>query len=226
MVCTVDYRLAPEHPYPAAVEDGLAALGWLRGAGGTALGVDATRVAVGGTSAGANLASAVALRAADAGCRGPAFQLLVVPVVDNTATATAGGVWAGNRHAPWLTPARMTWYRRMYMPDERDWSSWDASPNLAPEGLLSRMPPTWMAVSEQDLLAPEALAFAAQLEGLGVPVETIVYKGSTHSLLALNGMVDTSLYFLLGRAPTDLLRNRVSLSWAELGNYATSTDQP
>lgn len=192
MVCTVDYRLAPENPYPAAVEDGLAALRWLLNAGRTALDLDITRIAVGGTSAGANLASVVALKAAETGAE-VKFQLVVVPVVDNTATVE--GCWAENKHAPWLTPARMTWYRRLYMPNERDWGNWDASPNLAPEELLCRMPPTWMAVSEQDLLAPEALAFASQLRGFGIQVETVVYKGSTHSLLALNGKFKTLSVF-------------------------------
>lgn len=148
--------------------------------------LDGSRIAIGGTSAGANLSCVAALKTAASENPIPLlFQLLIVPVVDNTAVVET--IWAKNQNAPWLTPKRMLWYRRMYLPNQDDWKNWDASPNLAPNELLSKMPPTLMAISEQDLLAPEALRFAEQLQSLGVRVETDILEGSTHSILALNG---------------------------------------
>jgi acetyl esterase/lipase len=199
VVVTVGYRLAPEHPYPAAFEDSVQALKWVCADEGSAeLGTDRSRVAVGGTSAGGQLAASLSLEAAR--MQPPirlAFQLLVVPLIDNTATTST--VWATNRHAPWLTPARMTWYRRMYFVDEANTREWQASPNFAPPSLLAKSPRTWIAVAEQDLLAPEAELYAAQLAAVSndygiTDAEVVVkkYEGSTHSILAMSG---TSISF-------------------------------
>lgn len=119
------------------------------------------------------------------------LQLLVVPVIDNK--AEPGNGWT-NIYAPWLTPDRMLWYRKMYLPNDgitRDLSreDWQISPNMAPPKLLSRCPPTWIAVSEHDLLATEALAYAQQLQEAKVQADVKVYQGSTHSILSLNGVL-------------------------------------
>jgi len=205
VVVTVGYRLAPEHPYPAAFEDAVHALGWVCGAEGRKqLGVDRSRVAVGGLSAGGQLAASLSLAA---GKMQPpiklAFQMLLVPVIDSTATTST--IWAGNRFAPWLTPARMTWYRKMYFLDEASTRQWQASPNLAPGSLLATSPRTWIAVAEQDLLAPEAEQYATLLtkawKDSGVrDAEVVVkrYEGSTHSILVLNG-TSTTLQSLVKR---------------------------
>lgn len=191
IVCSVGYRLAPEDRFPAAVDDAYAALAYVSSPeGAQRIGGDSSRVAIGGTSAGANLSCVAALRQVEAALDGEASPLkcclFIVPVVDNTAAADT--VWQPSAAtAPWLTPSRMLWYRRMYMPDEDDWQHWHASPNLAPSSLLQRMPPTWVAVSEQDLLAPEGVAFAKQLQRLGVTTELQVLQGCTHSILALDG---------------------------------------
>jgi acetyl esterase/lipase len=117
-------------------------------------------------------------------------------VIDNTATLTSereGGersIWHENRNAPWLTPTRMLWYRDMYLPHIPDRSTWPASPNLAPEELLKKLPRAWIATAECDLLASEALVFAQKLEDLGVSVERYVVEGGTHSCLALNGVLE------------------------------------
>ncbi|KAF9772941.1 hypothetical protein IL306_009328 [Fusarium sp. DS 682] len=101
------------------------------------------------------------------------------------------GVWKPNADtAPWLTPARMEWYRKLYFTRDDHRSRWDASPNLAPEALLRKLPKTWIAVAEMDILAPEALAFGEQLRGFGVDVETLLVKGGTHSILSLHGVID------------------------------------
>ncbi|RKU48833.1 hypothetical protein DL546_007234 [Coniochaeta pulveracea] len=196
VVVTVGYRLAPEHPYPAAFEDAVQAVKWVCGDEGSAqLGIDRSRIAVGGTSAGAQLAASLSLEAAR--MRPPirlAFQLLVVPVIDNTATAST--VWAANRNAPWLTPARMTWYRRMYFVDEASTREWQASPSFAPPCLLAKSPRTWIAVAEQDLLAPEGELYGEQLAAVwksagrtDAQVVVKTYEGSTHSILAMAGIL-------------------------------------
>ncbi|TPX15602.1 uncharacterized protein E0L32_004300 [Thyridium curvatum] len=198
VVVSVAYRLAPEHPYPAAFEDAVDALRWVRSEAGSAAlgGTDPGRVAVGGTSAGGQLAASLSIAAACGEIEPPArlaFQLLVVPVVDSTATVETA--WAANRDAPWLTPARMTWYRRMYLPDEGRAREWQVSPNFASRELLAGSPRTWIAVAEQDILAPEAEGYAAQLaeawaeRGVeDVEVVTKIYQGSCHPMLTLNGM--------------------------------------
>lgn len=198
VVVTVGYRLAPEHPFPAAYEDAVHALKWIHGDEGVKeLGVDRSAIAVGGTSAGGQLAASLVIEAAT--MQPPieiAFQLLVVPVIDNTATVST--IWAANKNAPWLTPARMTWYRRMYFLDEKSTHLWTASPNLAPKTLLSKSPRTWIAIAEQDLLAPEAELYAKQLseawgdsgvENMEVTIKK--YSGSTHSILAMSGKLST-----------------------------------
>lgn len=190
---TVDYRLAPERPYPFAAEDAVEALQWLikEATKPMSFNVDIDRIAIGGTSAGGNLAAVLVMEAA---CLfrsfKPALQLLIVPVIDNK--ATPGNGWI-NLNAPWLTPARMLWYRNMYLPKDnmthQSREEWQTSPNLAPKKLLAKNPPTWIAVSEHDLLAAEALGYAEQLRQANVPVDVKIYQGSTHSILALNGVL-------------------------------------
>ncbi|KAM5346823.1 hypothetical protein ACJ41O_009828 [Fusarium nematophilum] len=203
IVVTVDYGLAPENPFPIAVEDSIDAVRWVASAPAELGRIDTTRISIGGTSSGGNLAIVAALAASNPKVGTPAATpsfsnttihppsslLLFIPVVDNT--ATADGVWKPNAEtAPWLTAPRMEWYRKLYFTRDEDRTKWDASPNLAPEPLLRNLPRTWMAVSEMDILAPEALAFGDQLRSLGVEVETLVVKGGTHSILSLHGVVD------------------------------------
>lgn len=123
------------------------------------------------------------------------LQLLIVPVIDNTATVATA--WSTRIHTPWLTPARMTWYRNMYLTNSKDALNWDASPNLAPAELLAKTPKTWVGIAEQDLLAPEAAAFADQLRTAGVDVDVQYYPGMTHTILAMNGKLESFLLFIL-----------------------------
>lgn len=115
------------------------------------------------------------------------FQLLICPVIDNTASTSS--IWKDSQYAPWLTPSRMTWYRQHYFPNPIDTKRWDASPCFAPQEVVSQSPKTFLAVAECDLLAPEALRYAEQLRQNGVPTELHVYKGATHSILVLAGLV-------------------------------------
>lgn len=81
-------------------------------------------------------------------------------------------------------------FRRLYAPDERDWTKWDMSPNFAPTELLARSPKTWVAVASCDLLAPEAREYCELLRGVGVDVTLAEYEGGTHSLLVLAGVLE------------------------------------
>ncbi|KEY73065.1 hypothetical protein S7711_06137 [Stachybotrys chartarum IBT 7711] len=204
VVVTVGYRLAPENPFPAAFDDCVGALRWVHSQEGVQdLGINPSNIGVGGISAGGQLATSLSMKAAT--LEPPialAFQLLIVPVIDNTATAST--VWRTRKDAPWLTPARMQWYRRMYLVNEEDAKRWEASPNHAPKALLAKSPKTWIAVAEQDLLSTEALLFAKQLNGAweeagsnkdGLSVELGIYKGATHSILAMSGMFAEYLDF-------------------------------
>lgn len=138
---------------------------------------------------GGGLAATVSMKAAELGLKMPIKQMLFLPVIDNTATAET--VWASNADAPWLTPSRMLWYRNLYIPDKSNWSNWDASPNLAPPELLAKSPSTWIAVGECDILCKEAQLYGESLKNLGVESEVVVYEGSTHSLLVMDGMCPT-----------------------------------
>ncbi|KAI0147172.1 Alpha/Beta hydrolase protein [Xylariaceae sp. FL1272] len=197
VVITVGYRLAPEHQFPAAVDDAIAALEWVCGdEAASKLNVDKSRVAIGGTSAGGHLSAVLAMKAAQMQPpRRLEFQVLVVPVIDNT--ATVDGIWSLNKNAPWLTPARMTWYRRMFFPDEELTKSWEGSPHLAPLDLLAKTPKTLIAVAEQDLLEPEGRDFGKKLENAwtaaGITdreVSLESYEGSTHSILSMAGVLN------------------------------------
>ncbi|THH11216.1 hypothetical protein EW145_g796 [Phellinidium pouzarii] len=189
VVASVDYRLGPEQPYPAAVEDAVEALHWILEHGKSELGVDVSRIAVGGSSSGANLAAVVTHKAALS--EPPislSFQLLVVPVVDNTASALGQpyASWHENRYTPSLSPARMLWFRDKYLPNVEDRAKWDNSPMFAPEELFQRAPDAWIAVAELDILRDEGLAYGRKLEKAGRSVELKVYKGSPHPILAMD----------------------------------------
>lgn len=117
----------------------------------------------------------------------PVFQLLICPVIDNTATEAT--VWQKSQHAPFLTPARMKWYRGKYFVHSADAGLWNASPCFADEGTLSGSPSTFIAVAECDLLADEAISYGNQLKEVGVETTVKIYKGATHSILLLAGYV-------------------------------------
>lgn len=199
VVINLDYRLAPEHPYPAAIDDSVAALQWLAQPDGGVkeLGLDRTKVAIGGASAGGHLTVATLLRCAQEN-NPPNLniikQVLVVPVIDNTATPENGPFWCLKAHtAPWLTPSRMLWYRNMWLHSQEQCEEWQASVNRAPVDLLARLPPAFIAVAGEDLLCPEALDFAEKIRAAGVEVEVKEFDGCTHALLGYSGKLSLLL---------------------------------
>ncbi|KAH8120164.1 lipase/ esterase [Phellopilus nigrolimitatus] len=192
VVFSVDYRLGPEEPYPAAIEDAVEAMLWVLKHAKSEFNVDVSRFAVGGSSSGANLAAVLTHKAALSVPPIPlTFQLLVVPVVDNTASTSGQPYlsWKENQNTPSLTPARMLWFRDNYLPDAEDRKNWDNSPIFAPDESFKNVPDAWIAVGELDILRDEGIAYGEKLEKSGRKAEIKIYKGSPHPIMAMDGIV-------------------------------------
>jgi acetyl esterase len=183
IVVSVDYRLAPEHPYPAAVQDADLAVAWASGHGAGQLGFDPARLAIGGDSAGGNLAT-VAARHAPRALRA---QLLVYPALD-------AGMDTGSYRAfgdlPLLTREAMEWCWRTYLGPEG--AARDAEPDASPLRCqdLAGVPPAYIAVAGHDVLRDEGVAYARALEAAGVPVTLREYEDMTHGFIRWGGVVD------------------------------------
>jgi len=181
VVVSVDYRLAPEHPFPAALDDAHAAWGWLQGEA-EAFGIDPARVAVGGASAGGGLAASLAQRLRDEGGPQPAAQLLLYPMLDDRTAARRELDGVGYR----------VWHNRS---NRAGWSAYlDGAPG-APEppayaaagrcADLRGLPPAWIGVGDLDLFWGEGRAYAERLEGAGIAVEMLEVEGAPHGFDAL-----------------------------------------
>jgi len=185
VVVSVDYRLAPEHPFPAAVDDCEAATQWVA-AHAAELGADPTRLAVAGDSAGGNLAAVTSRRARDAGGPAIAFQLLVYPGCDMTRSLPSH---AENGTGYLLDDDAMTWFLGNYMGDA-DPKHPDASPLFVED--LSGLPPAFVLTAEFDPLRDEGEAYADRLRAAGVPVATSRYDGMIHGFYGLDSIFDSS----------------------------------
>jgi acetyl esterase len=176
-VVALDYRLAPEHGFPAAVADAWAAMRWLAAHGDT-MGLDASRLAVGGDSAGGTLAATCAIHARDIGLP-LAMQLLITPGTAAHAD-TASHKLFGNGFL--LESADMCWFFDHYIPHHhrRDW-------RYAPleADALEGLAPTCMILAECDPLVDEGLAYADRLRMAGVPVDLELYRGMTHDFIKM-----------------------------------------
>ena len=184
VVVSVDYRLAPEHKFPAAADDAYAATAWVA-AHASELGADASRVAVGGDSAGGNLTAAVALMARDRGGPPLAFQVLIYPVLD---LASESASRKENGEGYFLTAAGMTWYEEQYLRDDADRKNVLASPLLADD--LAGLPPALVVTAEYDPLRDEGEAYGRRLNEAGVPATVSRYDGMFHGFLAFAGALD------------------------------------
>jgi len=188
LVMSVDYRMGPEHRFPAAVEDAYAATVWLHDHAAD-FGVDAARIGVGGDSAGGNLALVVSLMARDDGGPALAFQLLVYPVLDY-AGGTPSYATYGEGYGP-LEAATMVWFRDYYFSSEADLADWRASPGRA-ESFIG-LPPTLVITAECDVLNHEGTACAARLKADGVPTEHVDFPGMIHAFFGMAPMIDDAV---------------------------------
>ena len=185
LVVSVDYRLAPEHPYPAAAEDAWAVLAWVAGhireRGG-----DPARIAVAGDSAGGNLAAGMALRARDAG--GPALvqQTLICPWLDLTPAAEAADSFRCFGDGLWLGRTALAWYRDQYLADPARAGEVAASPLAA--GSLAGLAPALVVLAEFDILADQGRAYARRLEEAGVAAAVRCHRGMVHDFVTLPGL--------------------------------------
>jgi acetyl esterase len=185
VVVSVDYRLAPENKFPAAVEDAYSATRYVA-EHASEFGVDPSRIAVGGDSAGANLATVVTLMARDRG--GPAlkFQLLIYPVTDFTEHATQSERDYGQGH--FLEEEQMDWFADQYFATQADRHSPYASPSKASD--VRGLPPAMVITGECDPLRDQGEAYAEQLRSAGVAVALKRYEGMIHPFVSLAGIVD------------------------------------
>jgi len=181
-VVSVDYRLAPEHKFPAAVEDSFAATLWVAD-NAAALGVYPARLAVGGDSAGGNLAAAVSLIARDAGAPRICYQLLIYPATDAAMRHESIARFAEGYV---LTRPTMRWFYEQYLRDPSDAADWRVSPLVAPD--LARLPPALVLTAGYDPLCDEGDAYAARLTAAGVPVQHRRFPGQIHGF-ATNGKI-------------------------------------
>eukprot|EP00741_Cyanophora_paradoxa_P008540 tig00001339_g8265.t1 len=176
VVVSVDYRLAPEHAFPVPAMDVYYATKWVA-TNASALGIDASRLAIGGDSAGGNLATIAAILAKKSRSVRLAFQVLVYPVTNfDLSTASYRRFAKGYG----LTAAEMLWFWSKYLPTEADGSDWRASPLRAPLDALQQLPPTLVVTAEADVLRDEGAAYAARLAAAGVRVEFSEYAGLIH----------------------------------------------
>ncbi len=180
-VVMVDYRLAPEAPFPAAVDDCMAALAWVRREGG-AHGLDASRIVVAGDSAGGNLAAVVARRARDTG-QALAGQYLIYPVTDLPDPARYPSYIANAENG--LTAEAMAWFWHLYAGNAAPGP--DTVPMLA--GDLAGLAPALIQTAQYDGLRDEGEAYAARLATAGVPVSLARHAGMNHGFLAFMGLV-------------------------------------
>lgn len=186
VVVAVDYRLAPEHKLPAAHDDAFAALQWVYD-NAQELGGDPDCIAVGGDSAGGNLAAVVSLLARDAGGPSLRFQLLIYPAVDSRDPHPSKSR-QDNAHAPFLSLATMRWFEGHFMPADLDRQSVVASPLLAASH--KGLPPALVATAELDPLRDEGNDYARALEAAGVPTRLLEYEGMPHVFFQLSPITD------------------------------------
>ena len=201
LVVAVDYRLAPEHKFPAAVEDCLAAYTWLR-AHGRELGADPARVAVAGDSAGGNLSAVVSQLAAAGKVPVPTCQALIYPAVDFSFETDSHRDMVDGHVIP---RDRVLWYMEQYLRSEADKADLRASPLRAPS--LAGQPPTMIVTAGFDPLRDEGRAYADRLRGAGIDVVYREYPGQIHAFVSLTKAIPQGLACTLEVA--DYLRQRL-----------------
>jgi len=185
-VVSVDYRLAPEHAFPTAAEDCYAVTKWIA-EHGAELGVDGSRLAVAGDSAGGNLAAVTSILARDRGAPTIAFQLLFYPVIDGTMSFPS---YKENATGYLLSADDMAWFFEQYVPSDVDRKDPRLSPLYAPD--LGNLPPALVVTAEYDPLRDEGEAYADALQQAGVEARASRYDGMIHGFLPIDGVIPTA----------------------------------
>jgi acetyl esterase len=185
-VISIDYRLGPEHKFPAAVDDCVAATRWVAAQAAT-LRIDADRVAVGGDSAGGNLATVTALIVRDRGAPKLVFQMLIYPGTHPPhRTRSAERLAKGYL----LTRDLINYFRSNYVRGPEDFNDWRCSPLIAPD--VSRLPPALIITAGYDPLVDEGKAYADRLAAAGVPVTYKCYEGMVHGFINMGKVLDAA----------------------------------
>jgi acetyl esterase len=201
LVVAVDYRLAPEHKFPAAVDDCIAAYRWIR-SHGRDIGIDSNRVAVAGDSAGGNLSAVVSQLAASSGIPVPTCQVLIYPAVDFSFETNSHRELAEGHVIP---RDRVLWYMEQYLRGEADHSDLRASPLRAPS--VAGQPPAMIVTAGFDPLRDEGHAYAQKLRQAGVDVVYREYPGQIHAFVSLTKAIPQGMACTLEIA--EYLRKRL-----------------
>jgi len=188
VVASVDYRMGPEHKFPAAVEDSFAALEWVH-ANAKKLGADSGKIGVHGDSAGANLAAVIALMARDAGSPRLRLQSLVYPVADYGLAGDSYDKYAQGYGL--LTRESMVWFRNHYLRSPKDAEDWRASPIKAPS--FGGVAPAIVITAECDVLHDDGERYAEALRRAGATVEYKDYPGMIHGFFGMMPAVDDAM---------------------------------
>ena len=178
VVVSPDYRLAPEHPFPAAAEDCAATLAWMNEEAAT-LGIDPARILVAGDSAGGNLAAVVALMARDGQVPAVIGQVLIYPVTDQQQTSDSYRRYATDFG---LSAETMRWFRDHYLPDQADRLDWRASPLGTPS--LQGVAPAFVVLAGCDVLFDEGLAYVRRLEA-EARASSRIWTGQIHGFVSM-----------------------------------------
>jgi acetyl esterase len=183
IVVSVDYRLAPEHKFPAAIDDAIAATKWIA-EHSKQLGVDASRLMVGGDSAGGNLAAVVAISARDGNGPAIAGQVLIYPATDFAMTHPSH---REPETSILLTHSVIKWFRDHYLNGAADVHDWRASPARA--GTLIGLPPAYVLTAGADPLRDEGDEYATRLKEAGVPVTYRHFSGQFHGFFTMGKLL-------------------------------------
>jgi len=191
-VISVDYRLAPEDVFPAAVDDALAATQWVSD-NAASLSVDPQRISIGGDSAGGNIAAVVSIMARDNPNLQIVSQLLIYPVMDLTMAHPSHERLANQQPIPRST---LSWFYDCYVPAKSDRTDWRASPLMAEKSQLEGLPPTLMLTAGFDPLGDEGVAFSKALSEAGNIVEEARFEGQIHGFLTMGKLIaETNVAF-------------------------------
>ncbi len=186
-VVSIDYRLAPEHPFPEPIDDGIAAFRHIRD-NAAAFGADPARIAVGGDSAGGAIAAVVCQACRDGGERTPAFQMLIYPATDSSRESASRKAFA---EGYFLTKELMDWFWEAYSPKGTDQSDLRLSPLLARD--FKGLPPAFVLTAGYDPLRDEGRAYADCLIDAGIKTTYVNYPGTIHGFFSLTRFLQQGL---------------------------------